>query len=85
MKEQTIDKIIRKIDFIGQYLQVAFSWYIILFGYGYALRTLFAHYDRSFDKCFYVCFLAIIGFVGQLMLRVSLKELREAKKGNKHE
>ena len=85
MKENTSDKITRKIYIIGQYLQVAFSWYIILFGYGYALRTLFANYDRLFDKCLYAFFFALIGFIGQIMLRVSLEELREAKKDNKYE
>lgn len=86
MKEQTIDKIIRKTDRIMLYAQVVFSWFIILFGYGYALRVLFTHYDRLFDKCFYaVCFF-LIGFSSQkLMLRASLEELREAKKGDEHE
>lgn len=86
MKEQTADKIIRKIDRFYLYAQVVFSWCIILFGYGYALRALFTHYDRISDKCFYaVCFI-IIGLAGQkLMLRQSIEELREAKKEDKHE
>lgn len=86
MKEQIIDKIIRKTERFFLYAQVVFSWYVILFGYGYALRVLLSHYDRIVDKIFYAVCFCIIGFVGhKLMLRASLEELREAKKEDEHE
>lgn len=86
MKEQTADKIIRKTERFFLYAQVVFSWFIILFGYGTALRVLFTHYDRFFDKCFYaVCFIAIGLSSQKLMLRASIEELREAKKTDAHE
>lgn len=86
MKEQTADKIIRKTERVFLYAQVLFSWFIILFGYGYALRALFTHYDRIADNIFYTVCFCIIGLAGQkLMLRASLEELREAKKQDAHE
>ena len=86
MKEQVADKFIRKIERFYLYAQVVFSWFIILFGYGTALRVLFTHYDRFADKIFYaVCFF-FIGLSSQkLMLRASIEELREAQKENAHE
>jgi hypothetical protein len=86
MKEQTSEKIIRMADRLFLYGQVVFSWFIILFGYGYALRALFTHYDRIADNIFYTVCFCIIGLAGQkLMLRASLEELREAKKQDAHE
>jgi hypothetical protein len=86
MKEQTADKFIRKTERFFLYAQVVFSWFIILFGYGTALRVLFTHYDRFADKIFYTVCFSLIGLSSQkLMLRTSLEELREAKKEDEHE
>lgn len=82
MKEQTANKFI----YIFLYAQVVFSWFFILFGYGYALRTLFTHYDSFADKIFYTICFCLIGLSSQkLMLHASLEELREAKKEEEHE
>ena len=86
MKEQTSEKFLRMTDRLFLYGQVVFSWFIILFGYGTALRVLFTHYDRFSDKVFYAICFCIIGLLGhKLMLRASHDELREAKKKDRHE
>lgn len=86
MKEQTTDKFIRKPELFFLYAQVVFSWLIILFGYGTALRVLFAHYERFADKIFYtICFFLIGILSHKFMLRASIEELHEAKNQHKHE
>lgn len=79
MKEETIDKIIHKIDRMYLIAQVVFSWCVIAFGVSYSIRSII---EKSGN--IYVFLFALIAYVGyKFLLRASLEELREAHKNDK--
>lgn len=79
MKDETIDRIINKIERMYLIAQVIFSWCVIAFGVSYAIRCMI---EKSGDV--YVVLFALIGYVGyKFLLRASLEELREARKNDK--
>lgn len=79
MKEETIDKIISKIERAYLIAQVVFSWCFIAFGVIYAIRCAIERTDAI-----YVFLFGCIAYVGyKLMLRASLQKLREARKADK--
>ena len=58
-------------------IQVAFAAFIILFGFGTMLRCMV-----NGSELFYIIMFALIGLVGRMMLRQTLKEYKELKHGD---
>ena len=58
-------------------IQVAFAAFIILFGFGTMLRCIV-----NGSELFYIIMFAIIGFLGRIMYRQTIKEYKELKHGD---
>ena len=81
MKDETIDKICKKLDRMYLKAQVVFAWCVILLGVGYALRCLFEQ-----SGFVYVFLFSCIGFVGyKFLLKTAREELREAQQNDRNE